>query len=216
MNRSRLWAFRAFAPNDGGAGGGAGGFGGGEGGNGGAGGGGNGGGNGGAGGEGGQGGGTPLTWEAFHGGLNDEQKALLETHTSGLKNALNSERTAKGDLEKQVRELSKSVEKGSDAEKKLTEFADQIAASNKQNAFYEAAHAAGAKNLKLAWAAAQSDASVWKGDGSLNIDAFKQAYPEIFAAPPPPPGNAGAGAGQGGAAPSMNDFIRQAVSGRGT
>ncbi|MGV3616110.1 MAG: hypothetical protein ACO1SV_12310 [Fimbriimonas sp.] len=202
MNRSRLWAFRAFAPNDGGAGGGAGGSSGGAGG-------GTGGGTGNNGGAGVSGGAT-ATWETVYGALPDDQKALFDTHISGLKNALSGERAAKGDLEKQLREAASKAEKGSAAEKQLTDMADKMKAGEKQAAFYETIGAAGVKNLRLAWAAASGDAKYWKNDGSLILDDFKKDFPELFGAPAAGEAHAGAGAGQsGGGKPNMNDFIRR-------
>jgi hypothetical protein len=200
--RTAFLAFLVLAPNDGGAGGGAGGAGGG-------GGAGAGGGTGGGSGEG--GGGQALTWDAFHGGLNDEQKALLESHTSGLKSALQSERGTRTELEKQIRDLATKAAQGSEAQKQLTSMADQLKTGEKQTAFYEAVNGAGVRNLKLAWAAANSEPRYWKQDGSLDLDGFKKDFPELFATTTTS-ANAGAGAGQGGGGGfDMNAAIRRAA-----
>jgi hypothetical protein len=153
-----------------------------------------------------------LTWETWHGGLPDDQKGLIENHVSGLKSALDGERATRRDLERQVRDLASKAQAGSEAQTQLTQLADQLKAGEKQTAFYETAHASGVKNLRLAWIAAQSDAKYFKGNGSLDIDAFKSDYPELFGTQQVPPGNGGNGNGQGGGgAVSMDQIIRQAA-----
>jgi hypothetical protein len=130
-----------------------------------------------------------------------------------LKTALDSERDGKKDLEKQLRELAGKAEKGSEFEKQLTETADKLATEEKKSAFYEAAHAGGVKNLKLAWTVAVTD-DLFKRDGSPDIEAIKKDYPELFASTNSN-ANAGAGAGAGQGAGNgqadMNALIRQAA-----
>jgi hypothetical protein len=206
-NRTAIATFRFLAPNTGAGSGGSGS--GGEGGSGGA--GGDGGNN--KDGQGGQGGsgGAAKTWEDWHKGLSDEDKGLIEAHTSGLKSALDSERTSKKDLEKQIRDLAAKAEKGSEFEKQLTETADKLSSSTKRADFYEIAHAAGVKNLKLAWITASAD-DLFKRDGSPDLDALKKAYPELFSSTTTTNAGAGSGAGQGGqGGDSMNDRIRSAA-----
>lgn len=156
--------------------------------------------------------GQQATWETWHGSLSDEQKGLIESHVSGLKSALQSERQTKGDLEKQVRTLASQAQEGSQAKTELTKLADQLKGESQRADFYESAHGAGIRNLKAAWLIARGDESVWKRDGSLDIAAFKQSYPELFGSVQAPPGNGGNGNGQsGGGSLTMDQVIRQAA-----
>jgi hypothetical protein len=154
------------------------------------------------------------TFDDWHKSLDDKAKAHLESHVNGLKTALDSERNSKKDLEKQLRELSAKAEKGSEFEKQLNEISEKLNTTSKRADFMEAAHAAGVKNLKLAWTVAVSD-DLFKRDGSPDFDAIKKDYPELFASTTTTNAGAGNGAGQKGAGTaSMNDMIRQAA-GRG-
>jgi hypothetical protein len=164
----------------------------------------------------GQGGTPPLAWESWLEGQSAEVKALLDTHTQGLRSALTSERESRKDFEKQARELAEKAEKGSEAQAQLTKLADDLASEGRRADFYEAAHAAGIANLKLAYTVAVQD-EMFDRRGQVDFEALKRAYPELFAGgkPATPPGNAGAGTGAPPPAKTgMNDFIR-AAAGRG-
>lgn len=141
-----------------------------------------------------------------------EIQTLLDGHTHGLKTALQSEREARKDLEKQVRDLAGKAEKGSEAQSELTQLADKIAESDRRADFFEAAHAAGVTNLKLAYTVAITD-EMFDRRGSVNFETMKQAYPELFAgAAKLPKGNAGNGrTNNQPPTASMNAFIRKAT-----
>ena len=134
-------------------------------------------------------------------------KPLYEAHTQGLKGALETERASRKELEKQLRGLSKQAEAGSAAQQQLSEMADKLAATDRQNKFYDSAHAAGVKNLKLAWKAAEEFLS---DDGEVDLTAMKKAYPELFSVPKFD-GTAGQGMQNQPQALSMNDIIRRAA-----
>jgi hypothetical protein len=161
---------------------------------------------------------APKNWDEWHESLSDDLKGLIKTRfdddTKGLKSALESERSAKKELEKQLREVAAKAEKGSEFEKQLTELAGKLESEGKRAEFYEAAHKSGVTNLKLAWRVAQED-ELFKRDGSPDIDALKADYPELFKQDAPPPSQrTNAGAGTNGNAPAkqtMNDIIRQAA-----
>lgn len=144
-----------------------------------------------------------------------EVKTAIEGHITGLKTALESERVSRKDLEKQLRELAGKAEKDSDAQKRLTEMADQMGEADRKADFYEAAHAAGVANLKLAYLVAQQD-ELFDRRGQVNFETMKGSYPELFgAAKKAPAANAGAGTNNNQApAGGMNAFIRQSA-GRG-
>lgn len=161
----------------------------------------------------GQGGGeTPApTWDGWLESQDEATRSLIETHTSGLKSALQSERDARGKAEKALREAAGKAEAGSTAQQALTETADQLAAESQRADGYEALHAAGATNLKLAWLAAQSGDYVDR-KGQLDVASLKRDFPELFTKSAAPRANAGSGTGdpapKGG---SMNDWIRGAA-----
>lgn len=200
-----LWKNFFMEADKGGAGGGAGG---GEGGKGG----GTGDGSGGKGGDGGKGGGKQaLQYESWLAAQPDEVKTLLENNTKGLKSALSSERDARAQLEKDLRDAAKKAEKGSEMETQLTQMADQVAESDRKTDFYEAAHQAGITNLKLAYTVAVQD-EMFDKRGLVNFEEMKKSYPELFGTNKKPDGNAGAGTGGDGTPTgNMNDWIRQAA-----
>jgi hypothetical protein len=154
-------------------------------------------------------GGTPLEFDAWIKDQPAEVKTLLEGHEGGLKTALTSERENRKKLEKDLRELAGKADKGSDAEKKLTEMADQVSESDRRAEFYEEAHAAGVTNLKLAYLVAQTD-ELFDKRGRVNFETVKGSYPELFGGKPKPPkGNAGEGS-EGKEQPiTMDDMIRK-------
>jgi hypothetical protein len=107
-----------------------------------------------------------------------------------------------------VRDLAKTATAGSDAQKQLTDLADKLAGMERQTTFYDRAHAAGVKNLRLAYLAAQEGKLVDE-KGEVDWEKFRKTYPELFAGAPA--GNAGNGTGGGQGKASMNDWIRQAA-----
>lgn len=139
-------------------------------------------------------------------------KAMLATWSSGLKTALKSERDARAELQKQLRELAPKAEKGSELEQQLTTLADTMAESDRKAGFYEAAHAAGVSNLKLAYLVAVQE-DLFDKKGAVNFEAMRAGYPELFAGKTKPaPGNAGNGTNQDPTgAQDMNNYIRAAT-----
>jgi hypothetical protein len=155
----------------------------------------------------------PPTFDAWLATVDDGVKGLIDGHVKGLRTALESERGGRKDLEKQVRDLAKVAEKDSDAQKRLTEIADKLSETDRRAAFYEAAHAVGVTNLKLAYTVAVQD-EMFDRHGNPNMERLKQAYPELFAgarATVQPAGNAGRGTNQITPATGMNVFIRRAA-----
>lgn len=151
-----------------------------------------------------------LTFETWHESLPQEHKTLIESHTKGLKSALDSERETRKGLEKQLRDLAKKAEEGSEAQAQLTQLADGIQAADRKAEFYEAAHLAGVKNLKLAYTAALND-EMFDKHGRVNFDEMKKQYPELFAGKTLPAGNAGEGTNQNNVTEDMNSRIRRAA-----
>jgi len=146
-------------------------------------------------------------------------KKAIDLHTTGLKTALDSERTSRGNLEKQVRELATKAEKGSEAQTQLTQLADQLQGETQRSDFFEAAHTAGVTNLKLAYVVCQTD-ELFDKKGNVDFDQLKKKYPELFGRVIVQNGKrVKGGAGEGSdqniqKSGDMNSFIRRA-SGRG-
>lgn len=154
------------------------------------------------------------TFDAWYAALSTDVKDLLDDHTSGLKSALDDERRQRKSLATTVKELSKSAEAGSDLQKQLETLTGQMGEADTKATFYEGAHEAGVKNLRLAWIAAKEYDLVDR-HGKVDFTQLKTAAPELFASKLPPPANAGSGANQSGArVHDMNAAIRQ-MAGRG-
>lgn len=136
-------------------------------------------------------------------------KDLYDGHVKGLKTALKSEREARETKEAELRDMAKKAEKGSELEKALTKLADQEADANRRAEFYDAAHAAGVKNLKLAYLVAVSE-ELFDRRGIVNFEELKKQYPELFGEAQKLKGNAGSGTGsKPPGQSSMNDWIRK-------
>lgn len=161
-------------------------------------------------GEGGEGGTqSALTFEAWQAALPEDQKGLIDGHVKGLRSALESERGSRKDLEKQLRDLAKNAEKGSEAQTQLTKLADDLQSADRKADFYEEAHAAGVKNLKLAYTVAVSD-EMFDKRGRVSFDEMKKKYPELFGSTAQTRGDAGSGTGQRSQpAADMNKQIRR-------
>jgi hypothetical protein len=149
------------------------------------------------------------TFEEWLAGQDEGVKGLYTQHTAGLKNALDGERKANQDAQKQLRDLAKKAEKGSELEAELTKQADHLRALETQAAFQDKAHAMGVRNLKLAFIAAQQ-AGLVSDKGDCDFAKLKAEYPELFLSPPS--GNAGTGTGQTNPkGPSMDQIIMGAL-----
>jgi hypothetical protein len=142
-----------------------------------------------------------------------EVRSLLDGHTAGLKSALESERTARKNFEKQIKDLSLKAEKGSDLERQLAEIAKAQEQARNQTEFYEQAHTQGVKNLKLAFLVATQEELI-DNRGKVDFDEMKKRYPELFGAGQArTAGNAGAGTNTSADTKfSMDDFIRKKVN----
>lgn len=149
-----------------------------------------------------------VTFEGWLEKQDETVKGLLTSHTTGLKSALDSERKARGDAEKQIRDLAKRAEKGSELESAINKQADQLKALETQTGFFDKAHAAGVRNLKLAYLAA-SQAGLVSDRGECDFSKLRTEYPELFVTAPP--ANAGSGTQAPRVTNSMNDQIRRAA-----
>jgi len=155
---------------------------------------------------------TSQDFETWLEDQDDEVQELYESHTSGLKSALDSERETRRALEKQLREAAEAADEGSEAREKLEEVAAAAETANAQADFYEDAHAAGVSDLRLAWIVVQQDETLQDRYGKPDFAKLKEQHPALFTdGQKPPPGNAGAGAATETPAEDMNTRIRKAA-----
>jgi hypothetical protein len=160
-------------------------------------------------------GGTPETWEAVLEGLPEDARSLYESHTQGLRSALESERGQRRDLARQLREATEALEEGSDARTQLESLTQAAEAAEQRVAFYEEAAGQGVKNFKLAWLAAQ-ESDAFDRRGNVQWERLQEEFPELFQAKQQSaPGNAGAGTNQApGGGADMNAIIRRGAGRR--
>ncbi len=139
-------------------------------------------------------------------------QSMINGHITGLKSALDTERSDRKKLEKQVRETAKQLEAGSETRQQLETMANDLATANGRSSFYESAHGAGVKNLPLAYVAAR-EAQLLGDDGAADMKAMKERFPELFTVPVSPAGNAGEGTQHPApnSEPDMDTFIRRAA-----
>lgn len=137
-------------------------------------------------------------------------QSLIEGHVSGLKTALGSERDARDTAEKDLRDVAKKLEEGSEAQKEVLKLADEVATGNVKADFYEDAHEAGVINIKLAFHIATTE-DLFDKRGNADFEKLKENYPELFdKLPRKPAGGAGHGKGDDLGQPGdMNTFIRR-------
>lgn len=159
------------------------------------------------------------TLDAYMQSLSEDQRGtvskLLDSHTQGLKTALDSERTNRKDAEKKLRDAAGKVVDNADLQKQLTDMADAQLAANKRADFYEdaAKPELGLADAKAAWLIINAEADEYINHrGKIDFDLLKVNHPGLFKSPTTTPvtrHNAGNGAGQGGAGNfNMNDYIR--------
>lgn len=155
---------------------------------------------------------TPKTYEAWLQAQDEATKALVDSHTKGLRSALASEREAREALQKQVKELGKAAGATPELQAQLEQVSARFEAISQKAAFYESAPADVA-NIRLAYLAAQ-DAGLIGKDGTGDWKRLREQTPELFRKAVVPAGNAGNGAGQAGRrVDDMNARIR-AMAGR--
>lgn len=161
---------------------------------------------------------APLTYDTWHEALTDDVKSLLDTHVTGLKTALTSERDQRKTLATELRDATAKLEEGSDARKALETMTGKFEALEQRAQFYEDAGKPeiGCPSPKLAYLAAK-EGDFFDGRGNVNWTKLKENYPELFVKPKLAPADAGAGVGQTASAKAggMNAYIR-AAAGRGT
>jgi hypothetical protein len=152
------------------------------------------------------------TYDQWLAKQDEHVRGLIDGNVKGLKSALDDERESRKGFEKTIRDLAKKAEAGSEAQKQLEQLAESVSTANRRTEFYEAAHAAGVTNLKLAFTVATEE-GLFDKVGRANFDQLKKDYPELFGTKKAPRGDGGAGNEGQPRGGSMNDFIRKAAGG---
>jgi len=154
---------------------------------------------------------VPESFEKLMEKWDEPTKKLYETHVTGLKSALTSEREGNKELNNQVKELLKKVEKGSDAEKAITDLTVKLDAAEKRAAFVEEANKPeiGCVNPKAAYLLAMAD-NLFDKRSNPDWEAIKKAAPELFGKTVPT-GHAGSGTQNSLGAMDMNTILRKAA-----
>jgi hypothetical protein len=156
---------------------------------------------------------TP-TFDTWYAALDTTYKGLLDTHVNGLKSALNTERTNRADLAKQIKDLAAKAEKGSELEKQLGDASARLEAAERRATFAEDAikPEIGCSNVKAAYALALAE-NLFDNRGRTDWQTLKTLAPELFRKPGLGSADGGMGSGQ---MPKMdmNATIRRAA-GRG-
>jgi hypothetical protein len=158
----------------------------------------------------------PLTWDAWHSTLNDDQRKLIEQKfdgdAKGLKGALEKERDEAKNLSKQLKALQDKAEKGSELEKMLADLQAQLTAANQEKSFILEAPQKGVNNIKAAYKLASADGLI-DAKGAIDWDALKASYPELFsvAKPPAPPDTNAGNTGKKSAEQQLQDATKLAA-----
>ena len=144
-----------------------------------------------------------VDFDTWLGSQDETVKGLLTQHTGGLRTALQQERDNAKQLAKQLKELGGKLEANSEAAKQVAELSSRLETEQRRADFVQEAAAAGCRDLRLAWLAANAD--------NLTVKQVQAQHPDLFA--PRPATNAGHGASNanGGAQRDMNAFIRRAA-----
>jgi hypothetical protein len=146
---------------------------------------------------------TPFDAAAFLAAQPEEARKGLEAHiettAKGLKTALDSEREARKDLEKQLKTLQGKAEKGGELEQAIEKMRGELVITNKRNAFLASAPK-DLEYIKEALAVAEVNGLI-ADDGKVDWESFKKSYAGFFAKPvaaPAPQTNASAAGRDGG------------------
>ncbi len=151
----------------------------------------------------------PVAFDSWLNEQPDDIKGLISTHTANLKSALESERSSRRELEKQIKRIARTSEEGSELRQQLDRISGELSTTSQRADFYDEAHKQGVKNLRLSYLAAK-EAGLVDDRGRCDFGQLKTQFPELFAeVRKQAPTNTGAGAGTPPTpAQTMNDIIR--------
>lgn len=124
------------------------------------------------------------TWDTFYAGLTEAQKGLFEGHTKGLQASLKAAREERDGIAKQLKQLSKNAEDGSEFQKQVIALQSQLKTANERAGFVEEAPNRGVSNVSAAYKLAVADGLIGE-NGTVDWTALKEHYPELFKTPAP-------------------------------
>ena len=158
---------------------------------------------------------TFATWDEYIGQQLPAVQELSETHITGLKSALTSEREERKRMAKELRDATSKLEAGSETAQALDEISQRYEQAERRAGFYEEANRSdvGCVNPRAAFLVANAE-GLFSKRGDPDWKAIKAAAPELFQRSAT---TVNAGAGTGSPPPTatgMNEFIRRAA-GRG-
>lgn len=152
---------------------------------------------------------TPATWDAFLEKQPAEVKALYTSHSEGLLNTVKAVRDERDTFKKQLKDLAKNAEAGSEAQKQLEAMTAQLEITERRASFLEDAvkPEIECRNPGAAWVIAKAQ-DLFTKNGQPDWKQIKSAAPELFGKV-----IANANAGNGTQQPpapkqDMNSFIR--------
>lgn len=143
----------------------------------------------------------------------DNIKSLITGHTQGQQSALRSEREARSKAERDLKDLQAKLEQGTATAQDVQAIRNSLNEKDAELTFYDAAHAAGATNLKRVFTLVKNEGLI-DGRGHYDMEKIKAAFPEYFPVPvrpTTPTGNAGSGAGNQPPALSGNAAVNNAL-----
>jgi small-conductance mechanosensitive channel len=122
------------------------------------------------------------TFETWLEKQDEAVKKLYESHTVKLTNTVKATREERDALARQLKDVLPKVEKGSEAEKSLTDTLSKLEQAERRAAFAEEASKPeiGCSNPKAAYLLAQAD-NLFDRKGNPDWAAIKAAAPELFA-----------------------------------
>jgi len=154
----------------------------------------------------------PQSWADYLKAQPADVQGLYEADVKGLKTSLETERTQRKELSKQLTELSAKAEKGSELEQAINDMTARLSAAESRASFYEEASkpGIGCANPQLAYIAANEIGAI-DAKGRVNWDVLKGQFPELFKTRAQ--GSADGGAGTRAQPPTggMNAFIRRSA-----
>src|SRR5574343_879845 len=124
---------------------------------------------------------TPATWEAFLEGQPQEVKALYTSHSESLLNTVKAVRDERDSFKKQLKDLAKNAEAGSEAQKQLEAMSAQLDITERRATFLEDAvkPEIECRNPGAAWVIAKAQ-DLFTKNGQPDWKAIKSAAPELF------------------------------------
>jgi uncharacterized coiled-coil DUF342 family protein len=142
----------------------------------------------------------------------DEVKTLIQERFESLENTVHATREERDNLNKELKDLSKSIDENSEAGKQLTEAISRADAAEKKSNFIVEAVKQGAKRPTAAYAIAETE-KLFDDKGNPDWNKIKESVPELFTVANTS-NNAGSGTNQS-SLPNKNDFnsrVRQAAN----